>query len=72
MNFPNLNWILRLEIFLHKDRQLRVIHIILGFESLSKRFQSLKNIIKTNDPRLALIDTAVPSFLLTDPPPIGT
>ena len=32
VNFPDLNWILRLEIFVHKDGQLLVVHIILGFE----------------------------------------
>lgn len=48
------------------------MHIILGFEPISKRFQSLKNVIRAKDRRLALIDVAVPSFLLTDPPPVGT
>ena len=72
MNFPNLNRMLRSKIFLHKDDQLRAVHIILGFELLSKCFQSPKNVIKTKDPQLTLIDVAVPGFLLTDPPPIGT
>ena len=72
VNFPDLNRILRLEIFLHKDGQLEAVHIILGFEPISKHFQSLKNVIRAKDRRLALIDVAVPSFLLTDPPPVGT
>lgn len=47
------------------------MHIILGFEPISKRFQSPTNVIKAKDPRLALIYVAVPSFLLTDPPLAG-
>lgn len=65
MNFPDLNRILRLEIFLHKDGQLRVVHVILGFEPISKCFQSPKHVIKVKDLRLALIDVAVPGFLTT-------
>lgn len=48
------------------------MHIILGFEPISKRFQSSKNVIKAKDPWLALIDVAVPGILLTDPPPVRT
>lgn len=72
MNFPNLDWILRSKNFLHKDGQLRAVHIILRFEPLSKHFQSPKNIIKDKDSRLALIEVTVLSFLLTNPPPAGT
>ena len=72
MNFTNLNRILRLEIFLHKDGQLRVVHVILGFEPLSKCFQSPKNVSKAKDLRLALSDIVVLGFLLTEPPPAGT
>ena len=71
VNFTNLNQILRLEIFLHKDGQLRATHIILGYKPSTKRFQSLENVIKARDIRLALIDVAVPGFLLTKPPSIG-
>ena len=72
VNFPDLNQILRSEIFLHKDGQLRAVHIILGYEPISKCFQSPKNIIRAKDLRLALIDVAVRGFLLTDPPSAGT
>ena len=34
----------------------------------TKRFQSPKNVIRAKDPRLALIDVAVPRFLLIEPP----
>ena len=46
VNFPDLNRILRSEIFLHKDDQLLAVHIILRFEPIFKRFQSPKSVIK--------------------------
>ena len=63
VNFKNLNKILRSEIFLHKDRQFRATHVILGYKPSTKHFQSPKNVIKDKDPHLALIDVAVPRFL---------
>ena len=72
VNFVDLNRILKSEIFLHKDNQLRVAHVILGYKPLTKCFQNPKNIIKAKDPQLALIDVAVPGFLLVEPPPVGT
>ena len=72
MNFKDLNRILQSEIFLHKDGQLRVAHVILGYKPSTKRFQSPNNFIKVRDSRLALIDVAMPNFLLIEPPPEGT
>ena len=72
VNFKDLNQILRVEIFLHRDGQLRASHVILGYKPFTKRFQSPKNVIKVRDPRLALIDVVVPGFLLSEPPPKGT
>ena len=69
VNFEDLNRILKSEIFLHRDRQLRVVHVILEFPQISKRFQSSKHVIKAKDSRLALIDVAVPRFLIEPPPP---
>ena len=68
VNFKDLNRILRAEIFLHRDGQLRVAHVILGYKPSTKRFQNLKNVIKAKDPHLALIDVAVLGFLLSEPP----
>ena len=48
-----------------------MVHIILGFNPISNRFQSPKHVIKAKDPRLALIDIAIPGFL-TKPSPFGT
>ena len=72
MNFPELNRILRSEIFLRREVQLGVMHVILGFNPISKHFQSPKHVIRAKDPRLALIDIAVPGFLTITPPPAGT
>ena len=72
VNFPDLNRILMSKIFLHKDGQLRVVHIILKFEPISKCFQNPKNVIRTKDWQLALIDIVVPDFLLTNPSLAGT
>ena len=72
MNFKDLNRILRLEIFLHKDGQLRAAHVILGYTPSTKCFQSPKNVIRAKDPHLALTNVAIPGFLLTEPSPEGT
>lgn len=72
VNFKDLNKILRSEIFLHKDGQLRAAYVILGYKPSTKHFQSLKNVIKARDHRLALIDVAMSGFLLIEPPLKGT
>jgi len=71
VNFADINQILQLEIFLHRDRQHQAVHAILGFKLISTCFQSPKYVIKAKDPRLALIDVAIPGFL-NKPPPSGT
>ena len=63
MNREDLNKILRSEIFLHKDGQLYVAHIILGYKPISSSFQSPKLLIKAKDPLLLLINIVVPGFL---------
>ena len=72
VNFKDLNWILKAKSFLHKDEQFRAAHVILNYKSSTKCFQSSKNVIGARDPLLALIDIAVPSFLLSEPPPKRT
>lgn len=67
VNLLELNQILGFKIFLHKDGQLRVVHVILAFKPISKCFQSLKQVIKAKDSRLALIDVVVLDFLTTPP-----
>ena len=39
VNLQGLNTVLRSEIFISEDRQLRAVHLILDFEPLSNIFQ---------------------------------
>ena len=66
LNFVNvldLNRVLRFEVFVSEDRQLRVVHLILNFKPLSKKFQEVGNAIRAGDRRLARINVSVPGFL---------
>ena len=63
VNIPGLNKLLRSEIFISEDRQLRAMHLILDFEPLSNAFQDVGQSIRADDPRLARIDVSVPGFL---------
>ena len=66
-----LNYLLRSQIFVHDDRQLQAVHLILDYEPLSKTFQEVGNDIKANDYRLARIDVSRPHFLAPyDLPPV--
>ena len=71
VNQPNLDKIPKAEVFVHSDDQLRAAHIILGYTLLSSSFQAPKCVIKAKDPRLHLINVAVPSFLNLGPRPQG-
>ena len=57
-------------MFVSEDRQLRAIHLILGFEPLSNQFQEVGRVIKASDPRLARIDVSVPGFLAREDLPL--
>ena len=71
VNVAGLNKVLRSEIFMSKDKQLRAIHLILDFEPLSNQFQDVGQPIRAGDPRLRQIDVSVPSFLAQeDLPPV--
>ena len=58
-------------MFIHSDGQLRVVHLILGYTSLSSSSQASKCVIKAKDPCLQLINIAVPDFLNPGPWPQG-
>ena len=60
---PSLDKILKVEVFVHKDGQLRAAHLILDYTPISSSFQALKCQIKAKDPYLHLINVAVPGFL---------
>ena len=70
-NVATLNFLLRSEIFVSEDGQLRAVHLILEFDPLSKIFQEVRHAIRAGDPRLARIDVLRPDFLARDDlPPV--
>ena len=70
-NIAALNYLLRFEIFVSEDRQLRAVHLILDFESISELYQEIGHAIRAGDPRLARIEVSIPNFLAReDLPPI--
>ena len=70
-NIVALNYLLRLEIFVSEDRQLRAIHLILDFKPIPRTFQDIGHAIRIGDPRINRIDVSRPYFLAQDDlPPI--
>ena len=65
VNQASLDKILKTEVFVHIDGQLRATHLILDYIPISKSFQAPKFVIKGRDPRLHRISIAAPGFLLT-------
>ena len=63
VNVPGLNYLLRLEIFVSKDGQLRAAHLILDYEPLSRIFQDAGQALRVGSSRLARIDVSEPGFL---------
>ena len=63
IDIADLNRVLRVEVFMSEDRQLRAVHLILDFKPLSDKFQDMGHAIRAGDPRLARIDVSVPEFL---------
>ena len=71
INVPALNYLLRSQIFMNDDGQLRAAHLILDYKPLSRSFLDVDNAIRANDYRLARIDMFRPNFLaLYDLPPV--
>ena len=62
INVPTLNYLLRSQIFVNDDGQLRAAHLVLDYEPLSRSFQDVDNAIRANDYRLASIDVSRPHF----------
>ena len=70
-NVAALNYLLRSEIFMSEDRQLRAIHLILDFEPISRTFQEIGHAIRAGDPRINRINVSKPNFLARDDlPPV--
>ena len=65
-NVATLNYLLRSEIFVSEDRQLRAIHLILDFEPISKTFQEISHAIRVGDHWINCIDVSRPYFLARD------
>ena len=63
VNVSGLNKLLRSEVFISEDKQLRAVHLILDYKPLSRTYQDTSQAIRAGDPRLARIDVFVPSFL---------
>ena len=63
INVPALNYLLRSQIFVNNDKKLRVAHLILDYEPLSRSFLDIDNAIRVNDYHLAHIDMSRPHFL---------
>ena len=56
---------------MNDDEQLRVVHLILDFEPISRSFLDVGNSIRADDYRLACIDVSRPGFLAPhDLPPV--
>ena len=72
VNQPSLDKILKAEVFIHSDGQLKATHLILGYTPISKSYQASKCVIKAKDPRLHWISVAASGFLTTGPTPEGT
>ena len=71
VNVLALNYLLRSEIFISDDRQLRAAHLVLNYEPLLRIFQEAGQVIKADDPRLARIDVSTLGFLARrDRPPV--
>ena len=68
---PALNYLLRSEIYVTADGQLRAAHLVLGYQPLTHSFQAIGHAIKVGSPRLARIDVSKPKFLAQrDLPPV--
>ena len=66
MNVQALNYLLRSEIYVNEDGQLRAAYLVLGYEPLSRTFQDIGQSIRAGSPRLARIDVSKPRFLARD------
>ena len=66
VNIQALNYLLRSEIYVNEDGQLRAAHLILGYEPLSCAFQDVGHSIRAGSPRLARIDVSKTRFLARD------
>ena len=71
VNVPALNFLLRSEIYVSANGQLRAVPLILDYEPLSRALVDADQAIRAGSPRLARIDVSIPGFLASrDLPPV--
>ena len=63
MHVRDLNFVLRSEIFVHKDRQLQASHLILGADPVYSTWQSFSQALLVDNPLLSYIDIRHANFL---------
>ena len=49
VDVANLNKVLRANVFVSEDKQLRAVHLILNFKPLFDKFQDMGHAIKAGD-----------------------
>ena len=59
----DLNFVLRSEIFVHWDRQLRASHLILGVDPVYSTWQAFSQALIVDSPFLSYIDVQHTNFL---------
>ena len=65
VNKASLDRILQSEVYVNElDGQLRAMHLILGYTSISHAFQALRCVIRAKDPRLHRISVAYEGFVV--------
>ena len=69
VHVKDLNFILRSEIYVHWDGQLRASHLILGVEPVYSTWQNFKQALLVDSPLLSYIDVRYANFL---PPKLTT
>ena len=71
VNALGLNKLLRFEVFISEDGQLRAAHLILEYEPISRIFQDAGQAIRVGDSRLDQTNISKPGFLAwRDLPPV--
>ena len=63
MHVQDLNFVLRSEIFVHWDGQLRASHLILGIDPVYSTWQAFSQALLVNSPLLSYIDVRHANFL---------
>ena len=63
VHIRDLNFVLRFEIFVHWDGQLRASHLILGVDPVYSTWQSFSQALLVDSPLLSYIDVWHANFL---------